>query len=147
MKSAVVEFKLNPFTVTCSSIYQCTQITTGLVCLRQVNGYGGGSVAGVSGGQMGGYHSTVYPELGACDIMADIQNQLNELSLADANDADTSQSSRCRAARKPPSTYLCHLCFQKGHFIKDCPQVYRVSAAACSLPVRFNLTLFICQIP
>jgi len=25
--------------------------------------------------------------------------------------------------RVPPSDYLCHLCFQKGHFIKDCPQV------------------------
>jgi len=25
--------------------------------------------------------------------------------------------------RIPPSDYLCHLCFHKGHFIKDCPQV------------------------
>ena len=25
--------------------------------------------------------------------------------------------------RIPPDDYLCHLCFQKGHFIKDCPQV------------------------
>jgi len=24
--------------------------------------------------------------------------------------------------RIPPDNYLCHLCFQKGHFIKDCPQ-------------------------
>ncbi|CAB3378282.1 Hypothetical predicted protein [Cloeon dipterum] len=24
--------------------------------------------------------------------------------------------------RSPPSTYMCHLCFQKGHYIKDCPQ-------------------------
>jgi len=27
------------------------------------------------------------------------------------------------AKRVPPGDYLCHLCFQKGHFIKDCPQV------------------------
>jgi len=27
--------------------------------------------------------------------------------------------------RMPPVDYLCHLCFQKGHFIKDCPQVWR----------------------
>ncbi len=25
--------------------------------------------------------------------------------------------------KRPPSSYLCHLCFNKGHFIKDCPQV------------------------
>nr|CAB3267886.1 zinc finger CCHC domain-containing protein 24 [Phallusia mammillata] len=25
------------------------------------------------------------------------------------------------ATRIPPSNYLCHLCFTKGHFIKDCP--------------------------
>ena len=25
--------------------------------------------------------------------------------------------------KRPPSTYLCHLCFTKGHFIRDCPQV------------------------
>jgi hypothetical protein len=24
----------------------------------------------------------------------------------------------------PPDDYLCHVCFQKGHYIKDCPQVH-----------------------
>jgi len=85
-------------------------------CWLQVNELGG--VAGGSGGQLlslgAGY------ELGACDLMTDIQNQLHELSLTDC---DADQSSRFRAAKKPPSSYLCHLCFQKGHFIKDCPQV------------------------
>lgn len=89
--------------------------------LLQVNEFGG--VAGGSSGQLvspgSGYHSAGY-ELATCDIMTDIQNQLHELSLTDS---DTNQSSRFRAAKKPPSTYLCHLCFQKGHFIKDCPQV------------------------
>jgi len=77
-----------------------------------------GSVAGGAGGglSLGGY------ELNTCDIMTDIQNQLHELSMTDA---DTNQSNRFRVAKKPPSTYLCHLCFQKGHFIKDCPQVLR----------------------
>lgn len=23
----------------------------------------------------------------------------------------------------PPANYLCHLCFKKGHYIRDCPQV------------------------
>lgn len=27
-----------------------------------------------------------------------------------------------KPSKRPPSTYLCHLCFTKGHFIKDCPQ-------------------------
>ncbi|KAL1493997.1 hypothetical protein ABEB36_009672 [Hypothenemus hampei] len=27
-----------------------------------------------------------------------------------------------RALKRPPAQYLCHLCFQKGHYIKDCPQ-------------------------
>ncbi|XP_012561074.1 zinc finger CCHC domain-containing protein 24 isoform X1 [Hydra vulgaris] len=27
-----------------------------------------------------------------------------------------------RQMRKPPYGYLCHLCFCKGHFIKDCPE-------------------------
>ncbi|XP_066598670.1 zinc finger CCHC domain-containing protein 24-like [Prorops nasuta] len=27
-----------------------------------------------------------------------------------------------KPTKRPPSTYLCHLCFKKGHYIKDCPQ-------------------------
>ncbi|XP_013392443.1 zinc finger CCHC domain-containing protein 24 isoform X2 [Lingula anatina] len=27
-----------------------------------------------------------------------------------------------KPGKRPPSTYLCHLCFTKGHYIKDCPQ-------------------------
>jgi len=85
-----------------------------------VSEYGG--MAGGSSDQLlsvGRYHSAGYG-LATTDIMTDIQNQLHELSLTDS---DTNQSSRFRTAKKPPSTYLCHLCFQKGHFIKDCPQV------------------------
>jgi len=29
-----------------------------------------------------------------------------------------------KTKKKPPSTYLCHLCFKPEHFIKDCPLVY-----------------------
>lgn len=28
-----------------------------------------------------------------------------------------------RRLKRPPASYLCHLCFQKGHYIKDCPKV------------------------
>ncbi|KAK2098213.1 hypothetical protein P7K49_023664 [Saguinus oedipus] len=27
-----------------------------------------------------------------------------------------------KASKRPPPNYLCHLCFNKGHYIKDCPQ-------------------------
>lgn len=33
------------------------------------------------------------------------------------------QLAQHKKARKPPEGYLCHLCFCKGHYIKDCPQV------------------------
>lgn len=44
--------------------------------------------------------------------VTDLTEQLNELALTDR-----------RPTRRPPPTYLCHLCFRKGHYIKDCPQV------------------------
>lgn len=38
--------------------------------------------------------------------------------------SDLSLSSEPRKPNKrPPPNYLCHLCFNKGHYIKDCPQV------------------------
>ncbi|RZC39302.1 zinc finger CCHC domain-containing protein 24 [Asbolus verrucosus] len=27
-----------------------------------------------------------------------------------------------RSVKRPPPSYLCHLCFSKGHYIKDCPK-------------------------
>ncbi|XP_065303984.1 zinc finger CCHC domain-containing protein 24-like [Dermacentor albipictus] len=43
----------------------------------------------------------------------ELTDQFSELSLGGGDS---------RAARKPPPNYLCHLCFCKGHYIKDCPQ-------------------------
>jgi Zinc knuckle len=104
----------------------------------QLNGYvvGGGARNGFATGvdpllsPVVGCRSSPFDPTGN-DVMADIQNQLRELSLCDVIDAGGSvagsmQSGRYRCAKKPPSTYLCHLCFQKGHFIKDCPQVYHL---------------------
>ncbi|XP_011150074.1 zinc finger CCHC domain-containing protein 24-like [Harpegnathos saltator] len=45
------------------------------------------------------------------DSMADLTEQFTELTVADR-----------RRAKRPPPAYLCHLCFRKGHYIKDCPQ-------------------------
>ncbi|XP_046887740.1 zinc finger CCHC domain-containing protein 24-like [Hypomesus transpacificus] len=37
--------------------------------------------------------------------------------------SDLSISSETRKpSKRPPPNYLCHLCFNKGHYIKDCPQ-------------------------
>ncbi|KAJ1522136.1 hypothetical protein ONE63_002447 [Megalurothrips usitatus] len=46
----------------------------------------------------------------------DLAEQLAELSILDLAYASS------KAARAPPEAYLCHLCFNKGHYIKDCPQ-------------------------
>ncbi|XP_046365001.1 zinc finger CCHC domain-containing protein 24-like isoform X2 [Haliotis cracherodii] len=36
--------------------------------------------------------------------------------------SDLSLSMERKPSKRPPSSYLCHLCFNKGHYIKDCPQ-------------------------
>ncbi|KAF2893922.1 hypothetical protein ILUMI_12253 [Ignelater luminosus] len=51
--------------------------------------------------------STTVPDT----TIAELTDQLTELSLE-----------RRQPLKRPPPTYLCHLCFQKGHYIKDCPQ-------------------------
>ncbi|XP_071450502.1 zinc finger CCHC domain-containing protein 24-like [Hetaerina americana] len=44
------------------------------------------------------------------DIIGDIVEHFGDLAL------------ERKMSKRPPSTYLCHLCFKKGHYIKDCPQ-------------------------
>ena len=46
--------------------------------------------------------------------IGDIADQFSDLSLSPIDR---------KMGRRPPPTYLCHLCFNKGHYIKDCPQV------------------------
>ncbi|CAL1527448.1 unnamed protein product [Lymnaea stagnalis] len=45
-------------------------------------------------------------------------------SIVDLADqfSDLAISQDRRLGKRPPSSYLCHLCFTKGHYIKDCPQ-------------------------
>ncbi|XP_029639152.1 uncharacterized protein LOC115214193 [Octopus sinensis] len=45
------------------------------------------------------------------DNIHELRNQFNELTIIDR-----------QTSKRPPSHYLCHLCFRKGHYIKDCPQ-------------------------
>ncbi|KAK8758924.1 hypothetical protein V5799_003445 [Amblyomma americanum] len=68
------------------------------------NAYATGYPNGYSEGYCTEYTGAPFP---------DLADQFSELSLG----ADP------RAARKPPPNYLCHLCFCKGHYIKDCPQI------------------------
>lgn len=44
----------------------------------------------------------------------ELADQLNELTLG---------LDKKVKGRKLPPNYLCHLCFKKGHHIKECPQV------------------------
>ncbi|KAK1129770.1 Zinc finger CCHC domain-containing protein 24 [Melipona bicolor] len=45
------------------------------------------------------------------DNIGELANRFRELGLIDR-----------KSAKRPPPSYLCHLCFKKGHYIKDCPQ-------------------------
>ncbi|KAK2098362.1 hypothetical protein P7K49_023813 [Saguinus oedipus] len=41
-----------------------------------------------------------------------------------SNVSDLTLTSEARKpSKRPQPNYLCHLCFNKGHYIKDCPQL------------------------
>lgn len=46
--------------------------------------------------------------------VADLTERFVEFSI--------NHSAGAQQTKLPPSTYMCHLCFSKGHYIKDCPQ-------------------------
>uniref|UniRef100_A0A3B3C247 Zinc finger CCHC-type containing 24 n=1 Tax=Oryzias melastigma TaxID=30732 RepID=A0A3B3C247_ORYME len=50
-------------------------------------------------------------------------NIMDGLSSLAHHFSDLSLSPETRKpSKRPPPNYLCHLCFNKGHYIKDCPQ-------------------------
>ncbi|KAM6266267.1 zinc finger CCHC domain-containing protein 24 isoform 2-T2 [Porphyrio hochstetteri] len=52
-----------------------------------------------------------------------LNNIVDGLSSLTEHFSDLSLSSEARKpSKRPPPNYLCHLCFNKGHYIKDCPQ-------------------------
>ncbi|KAK3911802.1 Zinc finger CCHC domain-containing protein 24 [Frankliniella fusca] len=51
--------------------------------------------------------------------LGDLADQMLDLSILD--NMDTALDSG-KITRPPPDAYMCHLCFNKGHYIKDCPQ-------------------------
>lgn len=73
-----------------------------------------------------------YKSTSPCGSLTNIVDGLS--SLADYF-SDLSLSAEARKpSKRPPPNYLCHLCFNKGHYIKDCPQVSDVADAV--LPLR-----------
>lgn len=68
------------------------------------NGLANGIAAGLS-------HVLANGNLTASAI-TDLADQFNDLALG----LDR------KPTKRPPASYLCHLCFRKGHYIKDCPQ-------------------------
>uniref|UniRef100_A0A8C8HQN1 CCHC-type domain-containing protein n=1 Tax=Oncorhynchus tshawytscha TaxID=74940 RepID=A0A8C8HQN1_ONCTS len=65
-------------------------------------------------------NNRVYKNVSPYDSLNNIVDGLN--SLTD-HFSDLSLSSEPRKpSKRPPPNYLCHLCFNKGHYIKDCPQ-------------------------
>ncbi|CAB1343808.1 unnamed protein product [Coregonus sp. 'balchen'] len=74
-------------------------------------------------------NNSVYKNVSPYGSLNNIVDGLN--SLTD-HFSDLSLSSESRKpSKRPPPNYLCHLCFNKGHYIKDCPQVQ-----CCSLSQR-----------
>ncbi|XP_066180224.1 zinc finger CCHC domain-containing protein 24 isoform X2 [Sylvia atricapilla] len=58
-----------------------------------------------------------------------LNNIVDGLSSLTEHFSDLSLSSEARKpSKRPPPNYLCHLCFNKGHYIKDCPQSIAWSA-------------------
>ncbi|OXB65128.1 hypothetical protein ASZ78_001796 [Callipepla squamata] len=58
-----------------------------------------------------------------------LNNIVDGLSSLTEHFSDLSLSSEARKpSKRPPPNYLCHLCFNKGHYIKDCPQASPASA-------------------
>uniref|UniRef100_A0ABI7Z5Y8 CCHC-type domain-containing protein n=1 Tax=Felis catus TaxID=9685 RepID=A0ABI7Z5Y8_FELCA len=52
-----------------------------------------------------------------------LNNIADGLSSLTEHFSDLTLTSETRKpSKRPPPNYLCHLCFNKGHYIKDCPQ-------------------------
>ncbi|KAF2363379.1 Zinc knuckle CX2CX3GHX4C [Trinorchestia longiramus] len=84
-----------------------------MTSVNGLNGLSGLSEHGYSyGSSLNGLHSPVHSTCLSGSI-GELTDQLSELSLA---------YDRKNKIRKLPPNYLCHLCFKKGHHIKECPQ-------------------------
>ncbi|KAK1905915.1 Zinc finger CCHC domain containing protein 24 [Dissostichus eleginoides] len=80
-------------------------------------------------------NNNVYKNVSPYGSLNNIVDGLNTLT---DHFSDLSLSSEPRKPNKrPPPNYLCHLCFNKGHYIKDCPQGLHCITAVRQTQVRF----------
>ncbi|KAJ0060637.1 hypothetical protein NL108_016744 [Boleophthalmus pectinirostris] len=59
---------------------------------------------------------------GPCSPLDSLNNLVEGLWSLSDHFSDLSLSPDPRKPKRPPPNYLCHLCFSKGHYIRDCPQ-------------------------
>lgn len=72
-----------------------------------------------------------------------LNNIVDGLNSLTDHFSDLSLSSEPRKPNKrPPPNYLCHLCFNKGHYIKDCPQV-RLPTCSLAFDLLYFVSLFV----
>ncbi|KAF2982897.1 hypothetical protein EK904_005832, partial [Melospiza melodia maxima] len=70
-----------------------------------------------------------------------LNNIVDGLSSLTEHFSDLSLSSEARKpSKRPPPNYLCHLCFNKGHYIKDCPQAKQTRTS-------WNLSSLLSKVP
>lgn len=58
-------------------------------------------------------------------LLDKVFHKLMCVSLVNVADflAEVLEHMSLKSTKRPPPNYLCHLCFVKGHYIKDCVQV------------------------
>ena len=85
------------------------------------------------------------PMSGRSFSCSDVDNQFlydfDKLGLSPA--AQQALLEKSLRGRAPPEGYLCHLCFQKGHYIKDCVLVSYVSRNYYTITFVCNLYIFV----
>lgn len=77
--------------------------------------------------------SSVYKGASPYGSLNNIADGLSSLTEHFSDLTLTSESRK--PSKRPPPNYLCHLCFNKGHYIKDCPQVRRPSPGGAEGPL------------
>ncbi|XP_074195782.1 zinc finger CCHC domain-containing protein 24 isoform X3 [Rhinolophus sinicus] len=81
-----------------------------------------------------------------------LNNIADGLSSLTEHFSDLTLTSETRKpSKRPPPNYLCHLCFNKGHYIKDCPQGRNAGSAPgiqmCAPSSRPYLCLLCSRLP
>lgn len=96
---------------------------------------------GCTFGRASGPHSLCPPQALSSSVYksaspyGSLNNIADGLSSLTEHFSDLTLASETRKpSKRPPPNYLCHLCFNKGHYIKDCPQVRQPGPGGGSRP-------------